>query len=255
MYIFSLFADGNGQSLEKHGNMAGPHLKSVVYGGLDGIITTFATVTSVAGANLSPIVILIVGIAHLFADGISMGLGDALSAQAEIDYNNSERNREKWEMEVSMEQEIQEMIQLYVNRGLSREDAETIWRILGKYPQAFLDVMMVEELHLLPPDENEVPWKSGVVTCVAFMIFGAVPLLPFLMAQFPSLFSLTPEAQMNLAIVMTVVTLFLLGAFKATLVEHGQSWFMSGITVSGLGSLAAFISYAVGVVLQSSFDV
>jgi hypothetical protein len=82
--------------VEAHGNAAGPYLKALVYGGVDGIITTFATVTSVAGANLAPVVILIVGIAHLFADGLSMGLGDALSTQAEIDYNNAERLREKW---------------------------------------------------------------------------------------------------------------------------------------------------------------
>jgi hypothetical protein len=37
-----------------------------------GIITTFATVTSVAGAELSASIILILGIAHLFADGLSM---------------------------------------------------------------------------------------------------------------------------------------------------------------------------------------
>lgn len=117
-----------------------------------------------------------------------------------------------------MEQEIEEMIQLYMDRGLSRQDAETIWRILGKYPQAFLDVMMVEELHLLPPDEDEVPWKSGVVTCIAFMIFGAIPLIPFLMAP---LFDWTPEQQMWGAIILTVVTLFLLGAIKANLVEVG----------------------------------
>lgn len=43
---------------------------------------------------------MIVGIAHLFADGISMGLGDAMSSQAERDYNYAERQRERWEMEV-----------------------------------------------------------------------------------------------------------------------------------------------------------
>lgn len=54
------------------------------YGGLDGIITTFATVTSVAGAELSASVIVVLGISHLFADGLSMGMGDAMSSQAEL---------------------------------------------------------------------------------------------------------------------------------------------------------------------------
>lgn len=57
---------------ENHGNIANEYLKSIVYGGLDGIITTFATVTSVAGAHFSSVVVIVLGISHLFADGLSM---------------------------------------------------------------------------------------------------------------------------------------------------------------------------------------
>ena len=74
----------------------GDLLKSAVYGGLDGIITTFATVTSVAGSGLHHSVILFLGLAHLVADGLSMGLGDALSTQAEADLYAHERRREVW---------------------------------------------------------------------------------------------------------------------------------------------------------------
>jgi hypothetical protein len=56
----------------------GEYIKSIVYGGLDGIITTFATVTSVAGADFTAAVVVVLGISHLFADGLSMGLGDAM---------------------------------------------------------------------------------------------------------------------------------------------------------------------------------
>ncbi|RHY29066.1 hypothetical protein DYB32_005472, partial [Aphanomyces invadans] len=74
----------NGHASEAHLDNGG-HIKSAVYGGLDGIITTFATVTSVAGSGLPHSVILILGLAHLVADGLSMGMGDVLSSQAEID--------------------------------------------------------------------------------------------------------------------------------------------------------------------------
>ena len=65
----------------------GWYLKSLVYGGLDGIITTFAVVAGVAGASLSAGIILILGFANLFADGISMAVGDYLSSKAEIEFN------------------------------------------------------------------------------------------------------------------------------------------------------------------------
>ena len=103
---------------ENHGNVANDYLKSIVYGGLDGIITTFATVTSVAGAHFSALVVIVLGISHLFADGLSMGLGDTLSSQAELEYNIAERRRERWEMDNNMDGEIEEMIAIYIKKGM-----------------------------------------------------------------------------------------------------------------------------------------
>jgi len=58
-------------------------LKAAVYGANDGIVTTFAVVAGVAGANLSPSIVLILGIANMLADGLSMGLGDYLGERSE----------------------------------------------------------------------------------------------------------------------------------------------------------------------------
>lgn len=60
--------------------------------------------TSVAGADFSAAVVVVLGISHLFADGLSMGLGDYMSSQAEVEYTESERKREKWEMDNNMSQ-------------------------------------------------------------------------------------------------------------------------------------------------------
>ena len=68
---------------EQHTQTQGKYIKSVIYGGLDGIITTFAVVAGVAGAALSPAVVLILGFANLIADGLSMAIGDFLSTKAE----------------------------------------------------------------------------------------------------------------------------------------------------------------------------
>lgn len=58
-------------------------LRAIVYGANDGIITTFAVVAGVSGAGLSANIILILGIANMIADGISMGLGDYLGERSE----------------------------------------------------------------------------------------------------------------------------------------------------------------------------
>lgn len=58
------------------------HLKAAVYGANDGIITTFAVVAGVAGASLSPSIVLILGLANLVGDGISMGLSNYLGERS-----------------------------------------------------------------------------------------------------------------------------------------------------------------------------
>lgn len=58
-------------------------LKAAVYGANDGIVTTFAVMAGVVGANLSPKIVIILGLANLFADGLSMGLGDYLGERSE----------------------------------------------------------------------------------------------------------------------------------------------------------------------------
>ena len=130
----------------------GDYVKSIIYGGLDGIVTTFAIVTGVRGAELDTEIILVLGICNLVADGLSMGVGDFLSEKAELDYAYSEREREKWEFDNYREGEIQEMIDIYKNNhGMKHEHAETIIKTMALYPEFFIDHMMIQELDIQPP--------------------------------------------------------------------------------------------------------
>lgn len=61
------------------------YAKSITYGGLDGIITTFAVVAGAIGGNLGATTIIILGFSNLLADGFSMAAGDYLSSTTEDD--------------------------------------------------------------------------------------------------------------------------------------------------------------------------
>lgn len=227
--------------------IGGDHIKSAVYGGLDGIITTFATVTSVAGSGLPHSVILIIGLAHLVADGLSMGLGDMLSSQAEADLVNHERAREVWEFENYPEGEMEEMIELYEKKGISTEDAKLVVHTLAKYKEAFIDIMMIEELNLMPVDDDDSPLMGGIVTFVSFMAFGVIPLLSYLVNLIPGL-GMSADTVFYASCVLTVITLFLLGAVKATFV--GQQWWKSGTSMMINGTVAASCGWLIGYLLK-----
>lgn len=59
------------------------YIPQFVYGSFDGIVTTYAVIAAAAAAGLSSTVVVIFGLANLFADGFSMGSSAFLSHQAE----------------------------------------------------------------------------------------------------------------------------------------------------------------------------
>ncbi len=65
------------------------NLREFVYGGMDGAVTTFAIVTGAAGANFGSKVILILGLANVFADAFSMAVGAYLSEKADQQLESS----------------------------------------------------------------------------------------------------------------------------------------------------------------------
>jgi vacuolar iron transporter family protein len=58
------------------------YIRDIVYGANDGVITTFAAVAGVEGGALPSYAVIVVGVANLIADGLSMGVGNYLSIRA-----------------------------------------------------------------------------------------------------------------------------------------------------------------------------
>ncbi len=65
------------------------YIRDIIYGANDGIITTFAIMAGVVGANLSPSIIVIMGFANLFADGFSMAISNYQAIESEGDARGS----------------------------------------------------------------------------------------------------------------------------------------------------------------------
>ncbi len=222
---------------ETHGNAK--YLKSVVYGGLDGIITTFAVVAGATGASFSTTVLLVLGFANLFADGISMAFGDYLSTKAEREYHGAEREREEWEVDNHLQGEKREMIEIYIGRGLSRGDAERVVDIISKKKKTFVDIMMLEELGIVEDDES--PLNNAVATFVSFAVFGVIPLLTYVLGTFSGF---AAANQFVMASVLTGLALFTLGALKVQVTR--RNILVSGLEMLLLGGIAAAVAYGIG---------
>lgn len=232
------------ESAEAH-QAEGGLLKPIIFGGLDGILTSFAIVAGAAGGNLSPNVVLVLGFSNIFADALSMGVGEFLSSKANNEWILSERARENWEMENYPEGEICEMIDIYKERGMTQEDAELVIKTMAKYKDFFVDIMMTQELELQVPPEDHVQesFREGLVMFLSFAVFGALPLLGYVIipAMNPHLES---SELFEAACIVTGIVLFLMGLLKSKFCT--KHWVYCGVETLLLGGACATVAYTLG---------
>jgi VIT1/CCC1 family predicted Fe2+/Mn2+ transporter len=231
------------QAGEEHGGTGSQYIGDLIYGGLDGIITTFAVVSGVAGAHLGTQIILIMGLANLLADGFSMATGAYLSSKSEQEYYDKERQREFWEIEHFPEGEKAELYHLYRNKGFSEAEAEQMLTILTRDKQRWVEAMMIDELGMLKDERN--PLFNGLATLIAFIVAGAVPLLVYLLGL---VVPIPPDSAFPTALGLSGLALFGLGTAKV-LVTH-QNPIKSGMEMLLVGGLAAGVAYGVGALLK-----
>ncbi len=237
----------NNQGVEvKKTSPLAEYFTEVIYGGIDGIITTFAVVAGFAGAAVSSdtstqltfVVVLLFGLANLFADAASMGLGNFLSVRSEKDLYNAARVKEEAHLKNNPAGERAAAVALMMEKGFTPEDAETLASIYGKNHEYLVDFMMNHKLEMADPRGSN-PVMTGTATFLSFMVFGVIPLLPFIFI---------PEGTVSnvftLSVIGTFFALILLGLLKWRVV--GGALMAAMVEVVTVGVAAALIAYYVG---------
>ncbi len=232
------------QHLELHRHSNAGLIDEFVYGANDGIVTTFAVVASVAGAGLSPLVVIVLGLANLLADGFSMASGSFLSTKSRYGYEDRERATEEMEIERWPEEEREEIREIYRNKGFEGEILESIVAKITDNKTLWVDEMLVHE-HGIVTDRRTSPMKNAVATFGAFVIAGAIPLIPYLFMDSENLFFYS--------VVLATITLFVVGAFASRVTAH--SWWGSGLQMLIVGSFAGAVAYGVGYAVKAVFGV
>jgi len=226
---------------------AADYLKSMVYGGLDGLVSTFAVVAGVTGADLSVGVLIILGVASLFADGVSMAVGDFISSKTESGHFQKEKKEEEAAIAGSLEREKSAMIEHFIKKGVSREDATSTINTLSKYRNVFVDVILNNEKGLIQDDGN--PIKNAAVTFFSFVLFGSTPVLAYIIPTWinGSAFYRNVNLAFIVASICTGLSMFILGAITSRFTN--SPWWKSGGIMLMNGAFAAGIAYVIGYLL------
>lgn len=219
----------------------GAYLKDMIYGGIDGAVTTFAIVAGVEGAGLSHNIIVILGIANILADGFSMAASNYSGTKAELDDRRRIIRIEERHIEHHKDGELEELRQILELRGLSGDTLARATEAISKNKDKWIGMMLTDEYGLTRDEPR--PMRSAIATFVAFLLAGSIPLLPFILG-------LTSAFQIS--VLVTLLTFFLIGTCKS--LWSLSSWWRSGLETLLIGALAAVIAYSVGDLLQHALS-
>jgi VIT1/CCC1 family predicted Fe2+/Mn2+ transporter len=213
------------------------YLRDWIYGGVDGIVTTFAIVSGVVGARLSPSIILILGGASLIADGFAMAAGDYLATQSEGEEFHHAEAVEQRHIKACPDGEREEVREILRTYGIAEDLLDQAVASITTDRDRWVRMMLREEYGL--PATMRSPWRAATSTFSAFVACGLVPLIPFVAGWREAFWS---------ACVATGLMFMLIGALKSR--WSTRPWWFSALQTLMVGGGAAVVAYAAGAWLR-----
>jgi len=224
------------------------YLREIVYGGSDGIVTTFAVVAGFTGANatgsdlmgLTMGAVVLFGLANLFSDAMSMGLGDYMSIRSQEDLYKTTYQKELKHLEHSRDAFNDRIQEQLVEKGFSESDANEIVKLFHKNPKFGIEWLM-QEYHGIPDPGQTNPVFSAFATIVSFLTFGFIPLIPFV-------FGISDPTQAFIfSISGVVIALVLLGLLRWKVIGYGLARALGETLL--LGGVSASIAFMIGAII------
>ena len=208
-------------------------LRPFVLGAEDGIVSTAGLVIGVAAAGGGSGPLLAAGVAGGVSGALSMAAGEYVSVAAQRDTEDADIARETWELANEPEEEFEELVGIYRERGLSDELARQVATHLTEHDA--LGTHLREELAI---DQDIVarPWQAAWLSAVSFAVGAVVPILAILLAP--------DDVRVAVTVVITIVLLAAAGAVASKL---GRSRIWRGaLRVTIGGGVAMAVTWIVG---------
>jgi VIT1/CCC1 family predicted Fe2+/Mn2+ transporter len=218
---------------------AGGLLREVVYGFNDGLTSNFGLVMGVVGSSIGDQAVILAGFSGLIAASLSMAASGYLAAHSQEEVRQHQLNLERTEVLLMPEKEHGELVEFYMDKGLTKEEAHTVADRLMQDPEMALGELVREELGLnIEPPQSAL--EEGIVTGVATGLGAVIPLIPFLV--------LSGAAAIYVGIGLAMIFHFLVGMGRAFFT--GRPAFRSGFEMFVVGMGVAVVAFVLGEVIS-----
>src|SRR5262245_36173945 len=154
-------------------------LRAAVFGVNDGLLSNFSLVMGFSGAEAKPEYVVLAGVAGLLAGAFSMAAGEYVSVRAQREVFEQQIAIEKEELEMSPQEEEEELSLIYQAKGIPEYEATQLARRIIQNPKTAIDTLAREELGLDPAGLGS-PWVAAASSFFAFVAGAFIPLAPYL---------------------------------------------------------------------------
>jgi VIT1/CCC1 family predicted Fe2+/Mn2+ transporter len=210
-------------------------LKDIVLGMSDGLTVPFALAAGLSSAVDSTFIIVVAGLAEIAAGGIAMGLGGYLAAKTESEHYQSEYQREALEVERVPHIEAEEVAVILRDFGVAEPQVPIVVDAIKSNPTKWIDFMMRFELGLEKPNPRRL-FFSPLTIGLSYVFGGLIPLLPYFFLH-------QVKEALLYSIVITLLTLFIFGGFKAYFT--GKKILRVALQTMMIGGVAASAAFGI----------
>jgi VIT1/CCC1 family predicted Fe2+/Mn2+ transporter len=216
-------------------------IREAIFGAQDGLVSTLAVVSTVAGATTERHVVLIAGVASGLAGIFSMAAGEYIGSKSQREIFEAQIANERVEVEERPGESEAEVAFMLADEGLGDDEAARVAAILAQHPEVLLRTMVSRELGIQVDDDHGSPIQGALFMGAAFGLGAAVPVVPFLLVPI--------GVAIPAAVILTSVVLFGIGVTKSRWTR--RSAISSGLEVLALAAIAGIAGYVFGTLLPA----
>jgi len=223
----------------RHRSVGGNAIRAAVLGGNDGLVSNFSLIMGFAGATSGNHTVLLAGLAGMLAGALSMALGEWISVKSSKELYENQIELEREELEINPEGERQEIVLIYMAKGIPEIQAHEMATELIKDKNMAHKLLVQEELGISPEELKGSASEAALYSFGLFSIGAVIPVIPFMFTN-----GMTAVA---ISVAFGAVGLFLIGA-AITLFTGRNVWY-SGFRQVLFGLLAAAITFGIGKII------
>ena len=208
-------------------------MRAAVLGANDGIVSTASLIVGVAAAAANQNDVLIAGVAGLVAGAMAMAAGEYVSVSSQSDTERADLARERQELRENPAFELDELAEIYVQRGVDK--------VLAR--QVAQQLMAKDALTAHARDElgiSEIttarPVQAALTSAATFAVGAAMPLLMVVVSPASALVMMVSAASLGF--------LALLGAVGARV--GGANVLRATVRVTFWGAFAMALTAGIG---------